>query len=155
MSIVRWQPRGAMSTFSPFRNVDRFQQEMNQLIDWAFGRGMGDSLVDTAWAPPVDVIQDGDKFRVHVDLPGMKKDEIEITLNGDTLTIRGEKKRESEHKEEDVYRAERYYGSFARSLVLPASVDSTKIEASYRDGVLEVVIPKSEEAKPKQIRIQS
>jgi HSP20 family protein len=84
----------------------------------------------------------------------VKREEIEITVDGDTLTVKGEKKRESESKQDDAYRSERYYGSFSRSLTLPAAVDANKIEARYKDGVLEIVIPKSEEAKPKQIKIQ-
>jgi len=154
MAMIRWQPRGAMSPRGSFHEMDQFRQEMNSLMDWAFGRGWGDGLLESSWVPPVDVVQEADKFRVHVDLPGVKRDEIEITVHGDTLTIKGEKKRENVSKEEDTYRSERYYGSFSRSMTLPAAVDANRIEAGYKDGVLEIVIPKSEEAKPKQIKIQ-
>jgi len=143
-----------MSPRGSFAEMDAFRQEMNNLMDWAFGRGWGDNFLESSWVPPVDVEQEADKFRVHVDLPGVKRDELEITVHGDTLTIKGEKKRESESKQDETYRSERYYGSFSRSLTLPAAVDSNRIEASYKDGVLEIVIPKSEEAKPKQIKIQ-
>ena len=84
---------------------------------------------DSLWSPAVDIVQEGDHFLVKADLPGMKKDEIEITLKGDTLTISGEKKKESEQKDDSAYRSERYYGKFSRSLVLPSTVDSNKIEA--------------------------
>lgn len=154
MTMVRWQPRGLMTPRNSMHDLDTFRQEMNNLMDWAFGRGWTDNLLESSWVPPVDVLQESDRFRVRVDLPGVKKDDIEITLHGDTLTIKGEKKRESETKEDDVYRAERTYGGFTRSMTLPAAVDASRIEASYKDGVLEVVIPKSEEAKPKQIKIQ-
>ena len=155
MTLVRWQPKGAMRAWSPFREIDQLQGEMGGLFDWAFGRSGGSLLTESGWAPPIDVLQDEDAFRVQVDLPGMKKEEIEITLDDNTLTIRGEKKRESETKEDDYYRTERFDGTFSRSLVLPSATDANKIEATYRDGVLDVVIPKSEEAKPKQIKIQS
>ena len=106
------------------------------------------------WNPAVDVYEDGDRYHVHVDLPGMQRADIAITVKGDTLTISGEKKREKDTKEEDYYRAERYYGKFSRSLTLPSTVDAGKIEAKYKDGVLEVHIPKTEEARPKQIKIE-
>ncbi len=154
MALIRWQPRGTMSPRGSFHNVDPFGQEMNGLMDWAFGRGWANGLVESSWVPPVDVAQEEDRFRIHIDLPGVKREEIEITVDGDTLTVKGEKKRESESKQDDTYRSERYYGSFSRSLTLPAAVDANKIEARYKDGVLEIVIPKSEEAKPKQIKIQ-
>lgn len=155
MTLVRWQPRSSMRTWEPFHNLDSLQSDMNRLFNWAFGQTAGDSLTDSNWVPPVDVIQEGDRFRVRVDMPGMKKDEIEITLDGDTLTVRGEKKRESETKQDDYYRAERLYGTFQRSLTLPDHVDAEKIEANYKDGVLDITIPKTESAKPKQIKIQS
>jgi HSP20 family protein len=141
-------PRGSL------HDLDAFRQEMNSLMDWAFGRGWTDGLLESSWTPPVDVEQEADKFRIHVDLPGVQRDEIEITVHGETLTVKGEKKREIESKQDDTYRSERYYGTFSRSLTLPAAVDANKIEASYKDGVLEIVVPKSEEAKPRQIKIQ-
>ena len=109
----------------------------------------------SAWNPAIDILQEGDRYLVRADLPGMKKDEIEVTLDGDTLTISGEKKRENETRDDSSYRSERYYGKFSRSLVLSSTVDANKIEAAYTDGVLSVTIPKSEEARPKQIKIQS
>jgi HSP20 family protein len=155
MAMIRWQPRGAMRQWAPFRDIEQFQQEMNRLFDWTFGRHGSDDLWEGSWSPAVDVVQDSDRFHVRVDLPGMKREEIGITLNGDTLTITGEKKRENEVKEDSYFRAERYYGKFSRSLTLPSSVDANKIEATYKDGVLDITIPRSEEAKPKQIKIQT
>ena len=98
--------------------------------------------------------QAGDRFRVRVDMPGMKKDEIEITLDGDTLTVRGEKKRETRDEAGRLLPRRAVYGTSQRSLTLPDPSTPNKIEASYKDGVLEISIPKSEEAKPKQIKIQ-
>jgi HSP20 family protein len=129
---------------------------MNRLFDWTFGAGTGESMLDGGlWAPAVDIVQEGDRFRVRADLPGMKREEIEVTVNGDTLTISGEKKRESETKQESQFRAERYYGKFSRSLTLPSSVDPSKVEATYRDGVLDISVPKSEEARARSIKIQA
>lgn len=153
MSLVRWQPRGTLRTWNPFRDIEELQTEMNRLFDWSIGRPGTDNLLESAWAPAVDVVQENDRYQVRVDLPGMKREEIEITLNGDTLTIQGERRRESETKEDNYYRFERAHGKFSRSLTLPSTVDSGKIEANYKDGVLSVTIPKSPESLPKQIKI--
>ncbi len=155
MALVRWQPRGAMSAWSTFRELEEMRNEMSRMFGWPAGRGESESLFESLWSPAVDIVQEGDRYLVKADLPGMKKDEIEITLNGDTLTISGEKKGENETKDDGCCRSERYYGKFSRSLVLPSTVDANKIEAAYKDGVLSVTIPKSEEARPKQIKIQS
>lgn len=155
MALVRWQPRGSLSAWNPFRELEEMRNEMSRVFGWPAGRGESDGLFESIWSPPVDIAQEGDHYIVKADLPGMKKDEIEITLNGDTLTISGEKKKENETKEDNYYRSERYYGRFSRSLALPSTVDANKIEASYKEGVLSVTIPKSEEARPKQIKIQS
>jgi HSP20 family protein len=155
MALVRWQPRGTMSAWTPFRELEEVRNEMSRMFGWPAGHVDSEALSDTPWIPAVDIVQEGDHYVVKADLPGMKKDEIEITLNGDTLTVSGEKKRETETKDDSRYRSERYYGKFSRSLVLSSAVDTNKIEAAYKDGVLSVTIPKSEEARPKQIKIQS
>lgn len=154
MSLVRWQPRSALRPWSPLHEMENFQQEMDRLFGWAFGRG-GESFLDGAWSPAVDVVQQDDHYQVRVDLPGMKRDDIDVTIHGNTLTISGEKKRQSETKEENLYRAERYYGKFSRSLTLPTAVDAEKIAATYRDGVLEIKVPKTEEARARMIKIES
>jgi HSP20 family protein len=154
MTLVRWQPRSALRPWTPFHEIQNFQQEMDRLFGLDFGRG-GESFLDGAWNPAVDVVQEDDRYQVRVDLPGMKRDEIDVTIHGNTLTISGEKKREAETKEENLYRSERYYGKFSRSLTLPSAVDAEKIAATYKDGVLEISIPKSEEARAKVIKIQS
>ena len=155
MALVRWQPRGTMTAWSPFRELEGIRNEMSRMFGWPVRRGESESLFESRWSPAVDIIQEGDRYLVKADLPGMKKDEIEITLNGDTLTISGEKKNAKETKDDSYYRSERYYGKFSRSLVLPSTVDANKIEAAYKDGVLSVTLPRSEEARPRQIKIQS
>ncbi|MBI3616889.1 MAG: Hsp20/alpha crystallin family protein [Candidatus Omnitrophica bacterium] len=112
-------------------------------------KGNGGAL----WAPAVDIIDEKDDIRVRADLPGMKKEDIEVSVNNDTLSIKGEKKEEKEIKEKDYVRSERYYGAFQRSFTLPAGVDPQKVNAAYKDGVLEITLPKREDAKPKQIKV--
>ena len=99
----------------------------------------------------MDVYQDKDQYTVHAELPGLKKEEIEISLNGDTLTISGERKQET--KSEEGFRTERFFGKFQRSVILPMPVNGEKVNATYKDGVMTVVLPKAEEAKPKQIPV--
>jgi len=103
------------------------------------------------WNPALDVYQNKDQYTVHAELPGLKKEEIAISLNGDTLTISGERKQET--NSEEASRNERFFGKFQRSVILPVPVNAEKVNASYKDGVLTVVLPKAEEAKPKQIPV--
>jgi HSP20 family protein len=155
MALVRWQPKGSLSRWTPFHELEEMRNEMSRMFGWPADGADSEGFLDSLWSPAVDIVQEGDHFVVKADLPGMKKDDIEITLNGDTLTISGEKKREDETKSDGCYRRERYYGKFSRSLVLPSSIDTSRIEATYKDGVLSLTVPKSEEARPKQIKIQS
>jgi HSP20 family protein len=110
-------------------------------------------LLETEWMPAVEMYEKADKYVVKAELPGMKQEDVDISLIGDTLTIKGDKKSESEVKEKDYHFSERSYGSFFRSVRLPSNVDVKKIEASFEDGVLEVFLPKSAEVKPKKIAI--
>jgi HSP20 family protein len=105
-------------------------------------------------APSLDVFEEKDELVVKADLPGMNKEEIEVTVTGDVVTIKGEKKKEEEVKEKDYYRRERSYGSFVRSVELPCEVKSDQIKANFKDGVLEVRMPKTEEAKKKSISVK-
>jgi HSP20 family protein len=105
-------------------------------------------------APTLDVFEEKDELVVKADLPGMNKDEIEVTVTENVVTIKGEKKKEEEVKEKDYYRRERSYGSFVRSVELPCEVKSDQIKANFKDGVLEVRMPKTEEAKKKAVSIK-
>lgn len=107
----------------------------------------------SGWNPALDVHEDKDNFVVKVELPGMKKENIEVSLHDGALTISGERKSEQEHKDAEIYRSERFFGRFQRSVTLPAPVAADKIRAQYKDGVLTVTLPKTEESKPKQIDI--
>lgn len=106
------------------------------------------------WNPSLDVFQDKDHVFVKCELPGMKKEDIQITLHENTLTIAGERKHENEVKEGDSYRSERFFGRFHRSVTLPVPVQATTVTAQYKDGILAVTLAKAEEAKPKQIDVQ-
>jgi HSP20 family protein len=105
------------------------------------------------WHPALDVTEDKDKYVIKADLPGLKKEDIRVSLEDGVLTIEGERKSETEHKDKNVHRIERSYGRFARSLNLGFSVDESKIKANYKDGVLELIAPKAERAKAKTIDI--
>jgi HSP20 family protein len=145
-----------LAKWTPFREVSRLRDEMDRLWQDFFGPGRR-ALRPMAeeWIPAVDISDTADKVTVRVEVPGMDAKNIEISLSGDILTIKGEKKAEKEEKGENFYLAERSYGSFARSLRLPAEVEGDKIEASYKQGVLTITCPKKEVVKPKQIEIKA
>ena len=152
MSLVRWNPARELATWPS--DLFGIQREMNKMFDGVF-RGTGDEDYSfSSWTPAVDIAEHDDEYLVKVELPGVNKDEVKLTLENNILTIRGEKKQEKETKKENYHRVERSYGSFQRSFTLPAAVKSDKIDASYKDGILKVSLPKAEEAKPKQIEVK-
>ena len=140
------RPGWEIATWRPFRELAGFDREFTNL----FGRWRMPGE-ERGWMPMVDVFEKDDKFVVKAELPGMKEEDIECSVVGDSLIIKGEKKTESEVKEEDYYRSERTYGSFYRTISLPSTVDTDKIKASYEDGVLEITLPKLAEVKSKKI----
>ena len=105
------------------------------------------------WAPAIDVVEEEDKFSVKVELPGVKEEDVNVSITGDTLTIEGEKKAESEVKKKGYYYSEASYGSFSRSITIPSTIDTGNIEANYDKGVLEITLPKAPEVKPKKITV--
>lgn len=139
----------------PFSELENLQKEMNRLFDFSFARRpWGDStLLGGQWSPAIDVYDSKDNILVKADLPGLTKDEIEVSIENDNLVIKGEKKKDTEVKEENYYKTERFYGSFYRTVELPAQVETDKVDAKYEDGVLSLTLPKKEDAKPKQITI--
>ena len=152
MSLVRWNPARELATWPS--DLFGIQREMNKMFDGVF-RGAGDEDYSfSSWTPAVDIVEHDDEYLVKVELPGVNKEEVKLTLENNILTIRGEKKQEKETKKENYHRVERSYGSFQRSFTLPAAVKSDKIDASYKDGILTVSLPKAEEAKPKQIEVK-
>jgi HSP20 family protein len=152
MAIERWRPRWGLSPWRPFRELEEWERRFDDLL----GRPLWRLPVEEkSWMPAVDVFEKEDRFIVKAELPGMKEEDIDISVVGDTLSIKGEKKTETEVKEEDYYRCERSYGSFYRSIPIPSNVDANKIEASFDDGVLELVLPKSAKIKPKKIAVST
>jgi HSP20 family protein len=136
-------------------------EDMERRFDELFGRPFLPAawrhfpVEERGWAPAIEVFEKGDKFVIKAEVPGMKEEDVDVSVVGDTLTIKGEKRAESEVNEEDYYCCERSYGSFFRSIALPSTVDPKKVEASYEDGVLEVTLPKAAEVKTKKVPISA
>ena len=153
MSFVRWnQACGPAAGHSLRFGMPR---EMNRMFDNVFrGADCCEDDTLTAWSPAVDITEHDDQYIVKMELPGVNKEEVKITLESNILTIRGEKKEEKETKKENYLRAERSYGSFQRSFTLPTTVKSDKIDASFKDGILNITLPKAEEAKAKQVEVK-
>ena len=145
MAVVRWDP---------FRDLNLLQDRMNRLFDDA-GRGWGadEPAATTTWSPAVDIFETEGEIIVKAELPGMERKDISLHLENNVLSLRGERKFEKETKDENYHRIERSYGAFSRSFSIPATVDDEKIRAEYKDGVLNIVLPKKEQARPKQITI--
>lgn len=142
--------------FDPFRELDRIQSEMNRLFEGVnTGPERGTGLVQNGrlWSPSVDVAETENEIVLRAELPGMKQQDIDIELTGDTLTIRGERKLENEERKENFVRVERSYGRFQRSFTVGVPIKADSVSATYRDGILEVHLPKSEENKPRKIGV--
>jgi HSP20 family protein len=152
MNIVRFHNRGRSDLVQAFDRFAALRDEMDRLFDSSFGPVFRTPSSLSRWAPALDLYQDKDQFTVVAELPGLKKEDIELSLHDGVLTISGERKQEKKGGEEG-YRNERFFGHFQRSITLPARVDGGKIKATYQDGVLKVVLPKAEEAKPKSIEV--
>jgi len=141
MAIVRWDP---------FRELTALQSEVNRLFSRV---GSGDVAERQSWTPSIDVIETDDSIKLKAELAGMDPQDISIEVQDNVLTVSGERRFQEEVKEDKYYRIERRYGSFSRSLALPQTVNENGIEAKYENGLLEVVVPKAEVAKPKKIAV--
>jgi len=135
----------------PFDMLSDIQGDINRLFSNSIHRGQLGEFAD--FVPSLELSEEDDKFVVHLDTPGMDRKDLDISVTGNTLTVKGERKSEEKKKEKGYYYSERRFGSFQRTIELPKEVDAEKIAASYKDGVLEVSLPKSERAKPKQIKV--
>lgn len=151
MNLIRYQHPELRN---PLDHLSTLRDEIDRLFDLSAPGVTRDAALFSGWTPAIDVHQDKDHVFVKCELPGMKKEDIDISLHNGTLTISGERKSESEHKEGEWFRSERFFGKFHRSVSLPTPVDSAHVKASYKDGILTVTLPKAEEAKPKQIEVQ-
>jgi HSP20 family protein len=148
MAIVRWEP---------FRDLVGLQERMNRLFDESFRginrSGSEEDWVGGSWAPAVDIYEQNGNIVLKAELPGIDPKDVDVRVENNILTLRGERKLDNEVKRESYHRVERAYGSFTRSFTLPNVVDTEKIKAEYKDGLLRMTLPKKDEAKPKQISI--
>ena len=145
MTIVRW---------NPLHDVATNQERLSRILDGFYARPQED-FARSAWVPAVDIYSNGDhELVLKAELPDMKEEEIDLTVEDNTLTLRGERKFDAEVTEDQFHRIERSYGSFARTFALPPTVDAGKVSAQYKAGVLTVRLPLREEAKPKQIKVE-
>jgi len=147
MAIVRWDP---------FRELGEMQDRMNRLFGQFYGRRGEEDLVSRGtWWPPVDIYEnDKHELVIRAELPDMTKDDITLTVDNNVLTISGEKKSDTEMKDDRCHRVERTFGQFSRSFSLPQTIDTSKVGAEYKSGVLTIRLPKKDEAKPKQISVK-
>jgi HSP20 family protein len=155
MAIERWRPFGAMSRWEPFQGISDIQKEMNRLFDSFFGHPVtiATSPDQRTWVPLVDMYETKDDIMVSFELPGVREKDVSVTITGDVLTVKGERHWEHDVKDENYHRLERAYGKFERSVPLPMPVQADKVKATYRDGVLQIKLPKAEEVKPKEIKV--
>ena len=146
MALARWTPTG---------NLASFQHEMNRMFNDFFRGGNGEEAGSGlgAWTPPVDTYETDDALVIQVDLPGVSKDDVSVDVHQNTLMLRGQRKPDVGVPQDRYHRVERTYGTFQRSFVLPTTVDQEKVQATFKDGVLELHLPKSAAAKPRRIAI--
>ncbi len=151
MKLTKWTPMRDLTSdfFNVRRDLDRF---FDSFLRGDYGTE--DPLFPAVWTPAADIIERDDAYLVKLELPGVKKNEVKITIENNILTVSGEKKQENELKDKEHYRFERMHGAFRRSFTLPSTVKGEKIEAVYEDGILTISLPKAEEAKPKAIEIK-
>jgi len=143
MTLVRWDP---------FRELVTISNRLNRTLNDSF---VGTEDAFGAWAPPVDIFEKSDNLVIRAEIPGAKPEDLDVRIENGVLSLHGERKRELDVDEKSSHRLERVYGSFTRSFSLPTTVDASKITASYKDGILEVSVPKAEAAKPKRIEIRA
>lgn len=145
-------------TRTPNRSLRTLQNEIDQVFNRLFptSEGNGDRSESTTrmWAPRTDMVETADNYEIHLDLPGMSKDDLKINMQERQLTVSGERRHEARNEDDEFVRVERAFGHFHRSFTLPQSIQEDNIEAAYEDGVLKITVPKAEESKPRQISIQ-
>lgn len=144
--------------FDPFRELDRLQNEVNRLFEGYTTNVPERNAAPAAasgrlWSPSVDVMENQNEIVLHVELPGLKQEDIDIELTGDTLTLRGERRFDTEERKDNYVRVERSYGRFQRSFTLGVPVQHSGVTATYKDGILEIHLPKSEETKPRKVQV--
>ena len=153
-TLTRWEP---LSRWNPLKEVEDLEKRLSHLLGRgvpAGGSDKNEAITVANWSPVVDISEDDKEYIIKAELPDVKKDDIKLNVHDDVLTITGERKYEKEEKGKKYHRVERAYGSFMRSFTLPEDADGTKVTAEYKDGLLNVRVPKSEKAKPKTIEVK-
>lgn len=148
MAIMRWEG---------FRDLLSLQDRMNRLFDESArgaGRGREEDWTTGTWAPAVDIYEQGGDLVLKAELPGVDSKDVDVRIENNVLTLKGERKVDNEVQRDNYHRVERAYGAFTRAFTLPTTVDTTKVKADFRDGVLRIVLPKREESKLKQVQIE-
>jgi len=142
-----------MATWPTFGRLTDLREEIDRLFEAPLAELTRTSQLLSGWTPALDVYEDKDNVYVRAELPGMKREEIELSLHNGSLSLSGERKSEGKYKDAEVYRSERFFGRFQRTVTLPTPVAAEKVKAQYQDGILTVTLPKAEEAKPKHIDV--
>jgi len=150
--LTRWQ-RPELTSWPRFGRLTDLRDEIDRLFEVPLAELARTSQLFSGWTPALDMYEDAENVYVRVEVPGMKKEEIEVSLHDGSLSVSGERKGEVLEKDTEVYRAERFFGRFQRTVTLPSAVAADKIKAQYADGILTVTLPKAEEAKPKRIDV--
>ena len=147
MALIRWDP---------FREMSALQERMDRLFSDVRAQApvRGEEIVQGAWIPAVDIFETNEAIVLKAELPGITAQDISVEVKDNTLTLKGENKFEKEVKEENYHRMERSYGSFQRAFTLPGTIHQEKVKAKFKDGILEITLPKVEEAKPKQVKVE-
>ena len=145
MSVSRWDP---------FQDLQSFRDEMNRTLSRWFGREEGEEPITRRWMPALDVTETSDAYHIDVEVPGIRPEDINVTVDQGMLTISGERRSEEEKSDRSYHRVERRYGSFRRSISLPRDVDASRVEAKYDNGVLRLEVPKTAASQPKRIEVK-
>jgi len=152
MGVDYWRPF-RFERLEPVRDLFDIQSEMNRVFDTYFGRQTRPGVMDRVWAPPIDIYETKDDLVVTVELPGVKDQDVHLSITGEVLSVRGQRLPDHQLREENYHRIERWSGNFERHVQLPIPVQPDKVRASFRDGVLEIHLPKVEAVKPREIKI--
>ncbi|HEU5125930.1 MAG TPA: Hsp20/alpha crystallin family protein [Verrucomicrobiae bacterium] len=153
MNMIRWQ-RPVLNQWPTLGRLTDIREELDRLFESPWTELARTSQLLSGWTPALDLHEDKDNFVVKAELPGLKKEDIDISLHDGSLSISGERKSEEKFADAEVYRSERFVGRFQRTIALPSAVANDQVKAQYKDGILTVTLPKTEEAKPKQISVQ-
>jgi HSP20 family protein len=154
MAMDRWRPFGTVDRWEPFRNLGDIQSEVNRLFEGFTGRPAGVSTPGRpSWVPSLDMHETKDDLVIRMELPGVREKDVTVSITGDLLTVKGERRWDDENRDQKYLHVERAYGQFERLIQLPMAVQTDKVKAAYRDGVLEITLPKAEELKPREIKV--